>query len=161
MFIRKAEKRDAAAITKIYNYYIKNTPVTFELKAIRPAEIAKRMKGSSREFPWIVGLVDGIVIGYAYASEFQERAAYKHSKELTVYLHKDYFGRGYGNRLYKKLISMLKKADCAVMIGGIALPNKASVKLHEKLGFRKVAHFKKVGRKFGKWIDVGYWERIL
>ena len=161
MLIRNARKRDSSAIAKIYNYYIENTPITFEIKKIKPSEIAKRMKGNSKEFPWIVGLVDGIVIGYAYASEFQERAAYKHSKELTVYIHKNHQGRGYGKMLYKKLISMLKKTDCAVMIGGIALPNKASVRLHEKLGFKKAAHFKKVGRKFGKWIDVGYWERIF
>lgn len=161
MLIRKAAIKDAAAIAKIYNYYIKHTPITFEIKTIKTAEIAKRMKGHSKKYIWLVGVVDGVIIGYAYSSEFQERAAYKHSQELTVYLHKDHFGKGYGTLLYKKLIALVKKTDCAVMIGGIGLPNKGSVRLHEKLGFKKVAHFKKVGRKFGKWIDVGYWEKVL
>jgi len=161
MLIRKATKNDAAAITGIYNYYIKNTPITFEIKTIRPSEIARRMKGQFKKFPWLVGVVEGKIVGYAYATEFQDREAYKYSKELTVYLHKEHLGCGYGTLLYKKLISILKKTDCAVIIGGIALPNKVSVKLHEKLGFKKVAHFKKVGRKFNKWIDVGYWEKTL
>ncbi len=161
MLIRNATKKDADSITKIYNHYIKNTPITFEIETLKPAEIAKRINVRSKRFPWLVGLVEGEIIGYAYASEFQERAAYRHSRELTVYLHKDHLGRGYGKILYGSLIAKLKNTDCAVMIGGIALPNKVSVGLHEKLGFKKVAHFKKVGWKFNKWIDVGYWEKIL
>ncbi|MEI7904425.1 MAG: N-acetyltransferase family protein [Candidatus Firestonebacteria bacterium] len=99
MLIRKALKKDAPAITEIYNYYIKNTPVTFEVKPLKPAELAKRMDTPYGKYPWIVGVVEGKVIGYAYASEFQERAAYRYTKELTVYLDKDWTGRGYGKAL--------------------------------------------------------------
>ncbi len=162
MLIRKATAKDALAISKIYNYYIKNTVITFETKVVQPAEIGRRMKsGSPVKHPWIVGVVDGRVVGYAYSDKFQERDAYRRSVELTVYLDNTLRGHGYGKALYGHLISMLKKTDIAVMIGGIALPNEASVKLHEYFGFKNVAHFKKVGFKLKKWIDVGYWEKIV
>ncbi len=99
--------------------------------------------------------------GYAYASEWKSRCAYRYSVETTVYLHPDARGKGIGTLLYQELIRKLSKLELHAAIGGIALPNDASVALHEKIGFKKAAHFKQVGYKFNKWVDVGYWELIL
>jgi L-amino acid N-acyltransferase YncA len=104
---------------------------------------------------------DGGVIGYAYASEWNSRSAYKRSAEITVYLTNGETQRGLGTLLYTELIKQLKSMGCHAIIGGISLPNESSIRLHEKLGLEKVAHFKEVGCKFEKWIDVGYWELVI
>ena len=98
--------------------------------------------------------------GYAYAAPWRARAAYRHSVETSIYLAPGAGGRGLGARLYRALFAALPSHVHAA-IGGVSLPNPASVALHERLGFRKVAHFREVGRKFGRWIDVGYWQRLL
>jgi len=121
----------------------------------------RRVNQVTAKFPWIVYEEKGIVIGYAYASSWKERSAYRFSVEGTVYLDKDQIGRGIGIKLYEHLLHELEKNNIHYIIGGISLPNEASVALHERLGFRKCAHFKEVGRKFNQWIDVGYWEKIL
>ena len=104
---------------------------------------------------------EGQVVGYAYASRWKSRCAYRYSVETTVYLSSAATGKGFGSLLYEHLIAELRQRSIHSLIGGIALPNNASVSLHEKLGFEKVAHFKEVGWKFNQWIDVGYWELII
>jgi phosphinothricin acetyltransferase len=111
--------------------------------------------------PWLVAEQDGRLLGYAYATRWRVRPAYRTSVESSVYLGGEAAGRGLGSALYRALLDALRRLDVHMVIGGIAQPNERSVALHEKLGFRKVAHFSEVGRKFGRWIDVGYWELRL
>ena len=115
----------------------------------------------SRELPWIVAVEDGEVIGYACAVRWKQRAAYRHSVESTIYLAQGRGGYGRGSTLYTELLQRLQQRGVHVVLGGIALPNDASVALHENLGFSKVAHMAEVGRKFDRWVDVGYWQKLL
>jgi L-amino acid N-acyltransferase YncA len=156
--IREATSSDASAITAIYNYYILNTTITFELYPITRGETIKRMEKYKEVGPYLVFEEDGEVIGYAYVARFRERRAYEHSVESSIYLKNGCGGKGLGTRLYSELLSQVS-IQRHTIIGGIALPNEASVRLHEKCGFRKVAHFSEVGWKFEKWIDVGFWQR--
>jgi phosphinothricin acetyltransferase len=160
--IRAATLADADAVAGIYNHYVTNTVVTFEEAVLPPAEIAKRIETVwSASLPWLVAEVDGQVAGYAYAGKWHGRSAYRFSVEITVYLAHDQTGRGLGSKLYDRLFPMLREREIHAVIGGIALPNEASVALHEKFGLERVAFFKEVGFKFGRWIDVGYWQRTL
>ena len=159
--IRNAESGDIREICSIYNYYIENTTVTFEEEPVSADEMEKRILEVAASYPWLVYEDNGRVIGYAYASKWKARAAYKHSAELSVYVSKDYRGKGVGKKLYEALIDELRKTNIHVVIGGMSLPNEQSKRLHESMGFREVAEFKEVGYKFQKWIDVGYWELIL
>jgi len=160
--IRQASIADAAAIAAIYNHYVRETSITFEEQTVDLSDMAARIaevRGAS--LPWLVHEREGIVTGYAYASKWKGRCAYRYSVESSVYLAPDATGRGIGAELYRRLIEELTGLGLHVAIGGIALPNAASVALHEKLGFRKVAEFSEVGFKFGRWIDVGYWQLTL
>lgn len=159
IMIRNASSSDSGTIANIYNHYIRNTIITFEEQVVSSDEISDRMdKVLSASLPWIVAENSGNVIGYAYATKWKTRSAYRFSVESTVYIEPDSFRLGIGSLLYENLFSLLKKAGIHTIIGGIALPSPSSVALHEKLGFKQVAHFKEVGIKFGKWIDVGYWQ---
>ncbi|HCE45566.1 MAG TPA: phosphinothricin acetyltransferase [Lentisphaeria bacterium] len=159
--IRKARTSDAEKICSIYNYYIENTVITFEEVPLSARGMAKRIKDTGKDFPWIVYVEGGQVLGYAYTTKWKTRSAYRHTLESTVYLHHDAVGKGIGTKLYKTLLPMLKKKGYHAVVGCLAIPNKGSTALHEKFGFKKVAHFKEVGLKFGKWIDVGYWELVF
>ncbi len=156
--IRNVEIKDAKAIADIYNYYVKNTIITFEEDEVSEDEMKKRIKSHSLDLPWIVYEEEGQVCGYAYASKWSLRSAYRYCVESTIYLDHKKKGKGIGVRLYKELLDILAKRGICVVIGVVALPNEASAKLHEKLGFEKVGKFKKIGYKFEKWIDVGYWQ---
>ena len=157
--IRPALASDADAIAHIYNHYIRNTTVTFEEMPVSAQEMAARIaKFDAASLPWLVLELDGHVVGYTYASKWKGRCAYRFSVESTVYLDPAHTGRGLGSSLYAALFAALRDKGMHVVIGGIALPNAASVALHEKLGLEKVAHFKEVGFKFERWIDVGYWQ---
>ncbi len=159
--IRLASISDAAAICAIYNYYVSNTSVTFEEEPVGEADMAARIREVLSSLPWLVWEEQGAVLGYAYASKWKIRSAYRFAVESSVYLRPDVTGRGIGRKLYERLVAELGKAGMHSVIGGMAMPNSASQALHEKLGFKKVAHFEQVGWKFGKWIDVGYWELIF
>lgn len=162
MHVRPAQADDAAAIAAIYNHYILTTTVSFEELAVDAAEIALRMAGvEAAGLPYLVAEDNGSVTGYAYATPWRARPAYRGSVETSVYLATGSHGRGTGTALYRLLLAQLTELGFHLAIGGIAQPNPASVALHEKLGFEKVAHFSEVGRKFGHWIDVGYWQRRL
>ena len=160
--IRPATHDDAESLVRIYNYYITDTIISFEEEPIASEEMAKRIvETTSSSMPWLVLEQDGQAIGYAYATVWKRRRAYRYSAESTVYLLPGQSGHGYGSRLYEALFAQLKEKGFHTVIGGIALPNPESVALHEKFGMTKVAHFKEVGFKFGQWIDVGYWEGLL
>lgn len=160
--IRPVTTTDAAAVAAIYNHYIAHTAVTFEETAHTGATMAERIAEiTAAELPWLVAVDDDVVLGYAYASKWKGRCAYRYTAESTVYLAPTATGRGLGTALYTALLAQLREEGLHCVIGGVALPNAASVALHEKLGFQKVAQFKEVGFKFGQWIDVGYWEVML
>ena len=159
---RPATTADAAAIAAIYNHYVLNTTVTFEEEAVGVEAMTQRITDTLEAgLPWLVVEEYTVVRGFAYAGKWKSRCAYRQSVESTVYLDRTATGCGLGTRLYASLIARLKSTETHAVIGGVALPNAASVALHEKLGFVKVAHFKEVGRKFDQWIDVEYWELLL
>lgn len=159
MELREATAGDAAAIAAIYNHYVESTVISFEEAPVTADTMAARIAEVQQgELPWLVALVDGKVAGYAYATRWRVRAAYRFSVESSVYVDKDSARLGLDTRLYTALIERLRLAGRHLVIGGIALPNDASVALHEKMGYKKVAHFSEVGLKFGRWVDVGYWE---
>lgn len=161
--IRDVTLEDAQAICDIYNYYISDTVITFEELVINSAEIAKRIRAVQQaNLPWFVfESSSGEILGYAYATKWRERFSYRFSVEITVYLCPKQAGKGLGTQLYKALFVSLKSKDIHSVIGGITLPNEASVAIHEKFGMSKVAHFKEVGYKFNQWLDVGYWQGTL
>jgi len=159
--IRTVELTDAAAICEIYNYYINNTDITFEEILLTQNEMESRIKNITETLPWVVWEEEGIVVGYAYASLWKTRSAYRFSAELSVYIDKDSKGKGIGTKLYEEVIKEVKAKGYHSVVGGIALPNEASVGLHEKLGFKKVAHFEQIGFKHNTWLDVGYWQLFL
>ena len=160
--IRPAKTVDAAAIAAIYNHYVLNTCVTFEKDAVSPKDMAQRIDEIiSAGLPWLVWDEAGKVFGYSYAGKWKARCAYRYAVESTIYLDKDATGRGIGTTLYAALIAELRRLKLHSIIGGVALPNAASIALQEKFGFQKVAHFREVGWKREQWIDVGYWELLL
>lgn len=159
--IRDVNIDDAKQICAIYNYYVLNTIVTFEESEVEIDDMESRIESITRKLPWIVYEEDQKILGYAYASEWKSRCAYKNSLETTVYLKNGESGNGIGSKLYAELIERLKAQNYHALIGGISLPNEASAALHEKFGFEKIGQFKEVGHKFDKWIDVGYWELIF
>lgn len=160
MKIRDVKLEDAPQIAEIYNYYIQKTHHTFETDALSSEEIEKRIKQVNEDYPYLVADEGGEIFGYAYASKFKLREAYDFSVEVSIYVKHERKKRGTGTMLYEDLFDELEDSDVHAIIAGIALPNDGSVKFHEKLGFEKVAHFKEVGYKLGRWIDVGYWEMM-
>lgn len=159
--IRNAASKDAQAICDIYNYYVLNTIVTFEEDAVLAEDMAERIMKVSEKYVWLVYEQDEEIVGYAYAGEWKSRCSYRFSVESSVYLKNGFSGKGIGSKLYDALLTELEKTNIHAVIGGISLPNEGSIALHEKFGFEKIAQFKEVGYKFEKWIDVGYWEKII
>ena len=160
--VRSARPPDAQAISSIYNHYVQNTVITFEESFVTVGEIQTRIENlSSAGLPWLVVEDATKVQGYAYAAPWRPRASYRHSVEVSVYLDKDFVCPGTGSLLYSHLFQALENSDVHIAMAGIALPNEASVALHEKFGMTKVGHLAEIGQKFGRWVDVGYWQRTL
>jgi phosphinothricin acetyltransferase len=160
--IRPATSADAARICTIYNHYIATTTISFEEEPVQEDDMAQRIADvASSKLPWLVMLDGDKLIGYAYATKWRARAAYRFAVESSVYFDPEYAGQGLGRELYEALLAELRQRELHLVIGGIAQPNEASVRLHERLGFQKVAHFSEVGLKFGRWVDVGYWQLKL
>lgn len=159
--IRNAQPGDAQAICAIYNYYVEETVITFEEVTVATGDMKERIEKITATHPWFVMEEKGLVVAYAYAAPWRVRTAYRFSTELTVYVHKDHQGKGYGERIYSHLIDEMTRRGMHCLYGVIALPNAGSTGLHEKLGFKKCGHFTEVGFKFGNWIDVGYWEKKI
>jgi phosphinothricin acetyltransferase len=160
MDIRHATVEDAQGIADIYNYYIRNTHHTFETEPIDAAEMEARIKEFSESFPFLVADEDGIIHGYAYATHFQTKHAYDYSVEVLIYVRNESKEQKIGTRLYNRLFDLLADSNIHAIVASVALPNDPSIRFHERLGFEKVAHFREVGYKLGRWIDVGYWELI-
>lgn len=159
--LRPVRKEDAAAIAAIYNPYVRDTVISFEQAPVSDADMAQRIDDYTAQYPWLVAEVDKRVVAYAYATRWRTRAAYDYALESTIYVDAAYTGRGIAKPLYLQLLRELKTRGIRAVVGCIALPNDASVALHEKCGFVKVAHFPQVGRKFERWIDVGFWQATL
>jgi len=159
--IRPVRPEDAAALCAIYNHYVEHTHATFGTEPQSEAAMRAQVAAASDRLPWLVWDREGEAVGYALASEWKSRCAYRHSVETTIYLRPGAGGAGIGTALYGALLDAVRAAGHHSALGAIALPNEASVRLHEKLGFVKVGHLREVGRKFGRWIDVGYWQRFF
>jgi L-amino acid N-acyltransferase YncA len=162
MRLRAATPDDAAAIAAIYAPYVTASAVSFETEAPDAAAMRARIDSSGDLHPWLVGEeADGTVLGYAYASPFRPRPAYRFAVETSVYLRREACGRGLGERLYAPLLDMLEARGFTQAIAAITLPNDASVRLHERLGFAAAGTYRQVGWKLGAWHDVGLWQRGL
>ncbi|MBD1559449.1 N-acetyltransferase [Vibrio sp. S9_S30] len=162
MDIRYVNSQDIEAITNIYNDFIVNSTATFEEKPISTEEMNQRVgKIQSHSLPWIVIVENEAVLGYAYAGMWHARSAYRYTVESSVYVAPNALGQGIGKALYSHLISILAKRGIRNIMGVVSLPNDASIALHQSLGFQKVGEFKSVGLKFGKLIDVSYWQLEL
>lgn len=160
--IRLAAAGDAAAIAAIYRPYVEDSWISFEEGSPDAAEMARRMRGDLPGFhPWLVAEEDGGLLGYAASSPFRARPAYRWAVETGIYLARTAKGRGVGRALLTSLIDLLERQGYVAAIGAIALPNDASVALHEKLGFEHNGTYRGVGFKFGQWLDVGLWQKEL
>lgn len=160
--IRPATLADAWALADIYNHYVRHTVVTFEEEPLSTRLMEARIsmvRGHS--LPWLLAESRDGVMGYAYAGQFKDRAAYRYCAETSVYLAHGRQGRGIGTRLYTELLEALRSQGVRTAIGIIALPNEPSVTLHEKLGFTHTGTLQSVGFKLARWVDVGYWQKLL
>lgn len=162
MRIRRARPDDAPAIASIYAPFVRDTAITFETEVLSAEDIGARMRGDGPLYPWFVAEgEDGRVLGYAYATRFRARNAYRFAVETTVYVDPVAHGRGLGKALYQKLLATLEKQGFTQAIAAIALPNTASIKLHEAMGFVAAGIYRDVGYKLDEWHDVGIWQRQL
>ena len=161
MRIRAATPDDAAAISEIYAPYVTASAVSFEAEPPGPDEMRARMEAQADLYPWLAADEGGKLLGYAYAAPFRTRHAYRFSVETTIYLSAEAQGRGLGRRLYEPLLGLLERQGFTQAIAAIALPNAASVALHEKIGFCHAGTYGRVGFKLGAWWDVGLWQRAL
>ena len=159
--IRKVRIEDAQQLLDIYNYYVKHTVITFDDIPLTLEAFKKKIESIYTFYPFLVYEENNQILGYAYGSKWRPKPAYKHTVETTIYLRHDSKGKRIGTQLYLKLFELLKKENYHSFIGGLTLPNEVSVKLHEKFGFKQVAHFKEVGYKFGQWLDVGFWQLTI
>lgn len=157
--IRLASVDDAAGIAAIYRPYVEDSRISFEEEAPDAAEMARRIE--SELYPWLVAEEDGRLLGYAASSAFRTRRAYRWSVETGVYLAADAQGRGIGRELLGGLLELLERQGFVAAIGAIALPNPASVRLHERLGFVYAGAYRGTGFKMGEWLDVGLWQKDL
>lgn len=159
--IREVKLSDAKAIVDIYNYYILNTNITFEEKQLTVDDMEERIIEKTAKHPWIVYERNGQVIGYAYLSGWHSRSAYRYSNEASIYLDRNEKGHGIGKELFSKLLEISKGYGVHTIVSGITIPNKESISLHEKFGFKKIADFEEIGFKNNKWLNVGYWQKLL
>jgi phosphinothricin acetyltransferase len=159
--IRLATENDAASLAEIYAPYVRDTAISFELDPPDASAFRGKIRDVLELAPWLVREDGGDVVGYAYASSFRARRAYRFTVETSVYVRADALGRGIGRSLYEELIPRLVSQGFRRAIAGMTLPNAASARLHAVLGFERVGVFHKVGFKFGQWHDVEFWERAL
>jgi phosphinothricin acetyltransferase len=159
--IRVAEARDAAAMAAIYAPIVRDTWISFETEPPSAAEMAQRVEKVLATLPWLVVVRGDEVLGYAYASPHSDRGAYRWSVHTTVYLHENARGQGLGTKLYHALFDVLRRLGIKTAFAGIALPNAASIGLHESVGFRPLGVYEDVGFKLGAWRSVGWWRLPL
>jgi len=161
MKISIASLEDCHGILSIYEYYVLNTAITFEYDVPSVEEMQSRMKSIQMKYPFLVAKLEEKIVGYGYATDFRHRAAYQWSPECTIYLDKNFSGKGIGKTLYKKLFEILKLQGFYNVFGGVGLPNDASVALHLKMGFREVGIYENIGYKQGKWHSTKWFQLTL
>ena len=161
LVLRDATPGDAAAILAIYAPYVEATAISFERVPPDEATMRERIEQRLASHAWLVAERGGRVVGYAYAGPFAVRAAYRLAAEVSVYIDREAARGGIGLALYEALTARLRERGTHTAVAIIALPNAASVALHERLGFRHVGTFREIGAKFGRWHDVGWWQLML
>jgi phosphinothricin acetyltransferase len=161
VIVRLAGPADGAAVAAIYRHYVAATAVSFELDPPGAEEMARRIAAGGILYPWLVGEAAGDIVGYASASAFRARPAYRFAVETSVYVAAGHCGRGHGRALYGRLLALVEAQGFTQAIGAVTLPNPASVRLHEALGFAPAGTYRQVGWKCGAWHDVGLWQRAL
>lgn len=161
MLIRTAEARDFEAIALLTNDYIRETAIHFGEHPVSAEELRREWAEHRESHPFLVGEEESGLVGYAKAGTWRTRDAYRFTAEVGIYLDPGAQGRGLGTRLYSALIDACRRRGFHALIGVITMPNDASVRLHEKLGFRRIGVFPEVGRKFDRWHDVGFWQLTL
>ena len=160
--IRLAHADDACAIQAIYAPFVDYTPISFETTTPTIEEVRQRIEQTLKTHPWLVyEATDGVVVGYAYASQHRSRAAYQWCVDVSAYINEKYHRQGIGRKLYTALFEVLRKQGFYNTYAGIALPNQASVALHEAMGMLPVGVYRQVGYKLGAWHDVGWWQGLL
>ncbi len=161
MDVRQIVIGDAPSVQAIYAPYVTDTSVSFEEVPPDIMEVERRIAAILPRYPYLVAEEDGRVVGYAYASEHRTRAAYRTSIDVTVYVAPGAQRSGVARRLYSHLLPAAASLGYHAAFAGIALPNQASVGLHEAMGFEPIGIYREVGRKFDAWHDVGWWQRLL
>jgi L-amino acid N-acyltransferase YncA len=163
LVVRLADpQRDAAAVAAIYAPAVKAGVASFEEQPPDAAEMARRIARTLARTPWLVAADDGRVIGYAYAGPHRERAGYRWSVNISVYVDRERQGRGIAGMLYGELLAWLRRQGFVNVYAGVTLPNPASVALHEAIGMRRMAVYERIGFKHGQWHDVAwYWLRLM
>ncbi len=162
--IRPAVATDAPAIVDIYNHFVRSSVVSFEEQVVTADTMLQRMGlHDERSWPWVVAnnTATNELLGYAYASTWRARSAYRHTAEISVYTRPESAGAGIGTKLYAALFNALQNHSIRMLVATVALPNDASIALHEKFGLEKVAHYPQVGFKFDRWVDIGVWQGRL
>jgi phosphinothricin acetyltransferase len=159
--IRLAEERDVKGILEIYTPFILDTTVTFEESVPDEASFWQRMQDIMEALPFLVCEIDGRIAGYAYASGYRNRASYRWTREVSVYIHPDFYRRKVGYALYTTLNEMVRYQGVANLLAIITMPNESSVAFHEHVGYKKCAEFSKVGYKMNQWLNVGWFELFL
>jgi phosphinothricin acetyltransferase len=162
LVIRPYRPEDIQAVTGIYAHYVRETVITFELDAPDEAEMASRFAAiQEKGHPLLIGEIDGDVVGYAYASTYRPRAAYRFTCEDSIYFAPGAVGRGLGQQMLARLIEDAAKAGLKQMIAGITAERENSIRLHARHGFRMVGRYESVGYKFDRWLDVVHMQRAL
>jgi phosphinothricin acetyltransferase len=162
MRLRAATPDDAAAIADIYAPFVSASAVSFETELPDAEAMRARIEAGGELYPWIAGEAeDGTLLGFAYAARFRDRPAYRFTIETSVYLRSGAAGRGLGRRLYEPLLATLEARGFTQAVAAVTLPNAASERLHERLGFERAGTYRQVGWKLGAWHDVGLWQRAL
>jgi len=159
--IRLAREADANEIAAIYEPFCRETPVSFEMEAPTAQEMERRIATTLENYPWLVCERDGWLVGYAYASQHRERAAYRWSVDVSVYIREGYRRGGMGRALYTSLFAILRLQGFRNALAGVTLPNPGSVALHEGMGFEPVGTYRCIGFKCGAWHDVRWWQKLL
>lgn len=159
--IRDGHPDDGAALAAIYGPHVENSWVSFETEAPDAAEMARRIAEYGQSHAWLVAERGGAILGYAYASPHRTRAAYATSADIAIYIADHARGQGAGRALYAALFDRLRARSIHAVFAGIALPNPASIALHEAMGMVPVGIYREVGWKLGGWRDVGWWQRLL
>ncbi|MBC3757794.1 N-acetyltransferase [Hyunsoonleella sp. SJ7] len=159
--IRPLQIDDAKVLLDIYNYYVLHSTATFDIEPLTIAVFKEKINRINADYPFIVYEENNEILGYAYGSRFRPKPAYDYVVESTVYVKHDCHGKQIGTKLYSELLKLLRQMNLHTVLGVLTVPNDASIKLHEKFGFRQVAELQEVGMKFGEWQNIGIWQLKL